>query len=342
VPKKRRQVKIPTPAWERPHGALGSRILGRGGQFYGAVAVGMLVVVALGIIGYAFLNDYVEKQRRPSSTAIAVEDTHLRLDYFSNRLKMFVGQFGGQGAQAAQPETALPAVSNLLIQEQIVLRFAGERSVTASDQEVNDAIAARLGVKTDDPTFDVVVQQEVVRSGLSEKEYRRMVEASVLIDKLKAGFEAEAPETAESVHYRQILVASEEKAQEIRDKLDAGGDFAALAAENSLDTSNKDAGGDAGWAPKGALDPSLEELIFALDPKEITTIPIASGVFIIEMLEKDKAHAVDATQKTNLATGSLQNWIEEKKKSVTIVNNMDLGSGDANKIEWAVSRAYQS
>jgi len=342
VPKKRRQAKIPTPAWERPRGAIGSRLLGRSGQFYGAVAIALLVAVALGVIGYAFLNDYIDKQRRPGSTAIAVADTHLRLDYYSNRLKMYVGQFGGQGSQAAQPATALPAVSGLLIQEQIVLRFAGEKKVAASDQEVNDAIATRIGTKADDANFKLIFQQEVGRSGLSEKEYRRMVEASVLVDKMKAEFEKQVPKTAESVHFQQIIVSSDAKAQEIRDKLNAGGDFAALAKENSLDNATKDTGGDAGWVPKGAMEPSLEELIFALKPKEITTIPISQGVLVIQMLEKDKAHAVDASQKTNLANRALQNWIDEKKKSVTIVNNMDPGSGDSNKIDWAVSRAYQS
>jgi len=342
VPKKRRQVKIPTPAWERPHGALGSRILGRGGQFYGAVAIGMLIVVALGIIGYAFLNDYVENQRRPGSTAIAVEDTQFRLDYFSSRLKMYVGQFGGQGSQAAQPSSAVPAVAGQLIQEEIVLRYAGEKKVTASEQEVNEAIATRIGTKADDANFKLIFEQEVTRSELSESEYRRMVEASVLAEKLTASFETEVPKTAESVHFRQILVSSDEKAQEIRDKVEAGGDFAALAAKESLDTATKDAGGDAGWVPKGAMEASLEELISPLEPNEITTIPVSQGVYVVQMIEKDKAHEVDASQKSNLAARALQDWIDEKKKTVTIVNNMDLGSGDTNKIEWAVARAYQS
>ena len=341
MPKKRRQGKIPTPAWERPRGALGSRILGRGGQFYGAVAIALLIAVALGIIGYAFLSDYIDKQRRPGSTAIAVADTHLRLDYFSKRLKMYVGQFGGQGSQAAQPSAAVPAVSTLLIQEEMVLRFAGEEDVTASDQELNDAIASRIGAKVDDANFKLVFQQEVARSELSEKEYRRMVEASVLADKLKAEFEKQVPKTAESVHFRQMLASSDAKAQEIRDKLDAGGDFAALAAENSLDTATKDTGGDVGWVPKGAMEASLEELVFALKPNEITTIPISESVYVVQMLEKDKAHAVAAKQMSNLASRAVQDWINEKKKSVTIVNNMDLGNGDSNKIEWAVTRAYQ-
>lgn len=342
MPKKRRRAKIPTPAWERPRGAIGSRVLGRSGQFYGAVVVGVLIVAALAVVGYAFLNDYVEKQRRPGSTAIQVEDTHFRLDYFSNRLKMYVGQFGGQGTEAAQPTSALPAVANLLIQEEIVRRFAGERNVTASEDEVTEAIATRIGTKTDDPNFDLILQQEVVRSELSEDEYRRMVEASVLSDKLKTEFEKEVPKTAESVHFRQIIVSTEEAAQEIRNQVEDGGDFVALAKERSLDTSTKESGGDVGWVPKGVLDTSLEELIFPLEPKEITTIPISQGVFIVEMLEKAADRPVDEEKKTPLANRAFADWVKEKQKSVDIVNNMDLGGGDSKKIEWAVSRAYQS
>ena len=342
MPKKRRQAKIPTPAWERPRGAIGSRVLGRGSQFYGAIVVGILLLVALGVVGYAFTSDYVEKQRLPGSAAIQVEDTSIRVDYFSNRLKIYVDQFGGQGTDAAQPTTAVPAVSDLLVQEEIVRRFAAERQVTASEDEVKNAIATRIGAKADDASFDVIFQQEVTRSQLSEDEYRRMVEATVLSDKLRTGFEAEVPKTAESVHFRQIIVGSDEKAQEIRDELEAGGDFAKLAAQNSLDGATKDKGGDVGWLPKGVIGPSLEELIFPLEPKEITTIPISQAIYVVEMLEKDDNHEVAAEQKGNLASRAFQDWAEEKKKSLDIVNNMDLGGGDPKKIEWAVRRAYKS
>ena len=214
-----------------------------------------------------------------------------------------------------------------------VARALSERAETYS---------SRIGAKADDPNFDLIFQQEVVRSGLSEDEYRRMVEASVLSSKLRTEFEKQVPTTADSAHFRQILVGSDAKAQEIRDKLDAGEDFATLAAQNSLDTSTKESGGDVGWIPRGVLEPSMEELIFPLKPKEITNIPISQGVFIIEMLEKDDDREVDAAQKSGLAIRAFQDWVEEKKKSVDIVNNMDLGGGDSKKIEWAVSRAYQS
>jgi foldase protein PrsA len=343
LPKKRRRGKIPTPAWERPRGALGSRVLGRGFRFYGAVAVGALLVMGLGIIGYAFWDDYWEERGRPGSTAIQVEDTHYRLDYFASRLTMYVNQVGGQNPDAAQPASALPAVSDLLIQEEIVRRFAGEMEVTATDDEIREEIASRLGITADDESFDVVLQQQLTGMELSETDYRQMVEAAVLTDKLRERFLAEVPESAESVHYRQIVVSTEEGAQEIRDEIEGGGDFAALAAENSLDPATKDDGGDVGWVPRGVLDASAEELIFAMEVGEITIIPTPAGVLVIEMLEKDGDHPVEEDWKESLAVGLLADWLDEKKQSLSIVNDVDVsGNFDQSKVQWVVDRAYQS
>jgi parvulin-like peptidyl-prolyl isomerase len=342
VPKKRQRTKIPTPAWERPRGALGSRILGRGFQFYGGVAVGALLVIGLGVIGYAFWDDYWEEQSRPGSTAIQVEDTSFRLDYFASRLTMYVDQVSGQNPTAAEPDSALPAVSDLLIQEEAVRRFAGEMEVTATDDEITEQIALRLGITADDESFDLVFQQELARSELAEADYRQMVEAAVLTDKLREEFLSEVPESAESVHYRQIVVTEQAIADDIKQQIEGGGDFAALAAENSLDPQTKDNGGDVGWVPRGVLGTQTEELLFVREPGEIDTIVTGGGVLVIEMLEKDADHPVEEDWKEPLATRALADWIEEKKRSLSVVNNMDLNSGDPDKINWALERVYQS
>jgi parvulin-like peptidyl-prolyl isomerase len=345
VPKKRRSAKIPTPAWERPRGALGSRILGRGLQFYGAVAVGALLVMGLGIIGYAFWNDYWEERNRPGSTAIQVEDTRYRLDYYSRRLAIYLDQVSAQNPEAAQPTSALPAVSDLLIQEEIVRRFAAEMEVTATDDEIREEIASRLGIPADDESFDVVLQQELAGTELSETDHRRMIEAAVLTDKLEQKFLSEVPESAESVHYRQIVVSEQATADDIKRQIEAGGDFAALAAENSLDPATKDNGGDVGWVPRGVLGPSTEELLFVMAPGEIQirTDLTPAGVAVIEMLDKDGDRPVEEAQTEPLAARLFADWVEEKRQSLSIVNNMDVrGNYDQGKVEWVVERAYQS
>jgi len=341
VPKKRRRAKIPTPAWERPRGTIGRRLLGRGFQFYGAVLVGLLIVGGLGFVVYGFGAQELEKRGRPGSTAIQVEDTRYRLDYFSHRLTMYVDQSGGPGV--VQPEDALTAVSAVLIREDIARRFAGELEVTATDDEIREEIASRLGITTDDESFDVVYQQELARSGLSEADYRQMVEAAVLTNKAQEKFLAEVPKSAESVHYRQIVVSEQAAAEDIRKQIEDGADFAKLAAKNSLDTATKDKGGDVGWVPRGVLDASTEELIFPLKVGEITLIPSTAGALLIEMLKKDDDHPVEEDKKEPLAVRALANWLEEKRQSLSIVNNMDVsGNFDQGKVEWAIDRAFQS
>lgn len=342
MPKRRRQAKIPTPAWDRPRGAIGSRVLGRGFQFYGAIVIGLLMAAGLGVVGYAFLADELESQRRPGSTAIQVDDTRFRLDHFSNRLRIYVDQLGGQGTDATQPVTALPATSELLIQEEIVRRFADEFDITASEEEILQEIATRLGITADDEAFDVVYQQELARIGLSELEFSDMIEAAVLQVKLLEMFEAELSPSAESVRYRQILVTTDETAQEIRDQIEAGEDFAALAAENSLDVGTKDSGGEVGWVPRGVLDASTEELVFALEPNDITMIPLPQGVLLIEMLEKAEDREVEETQRAPLARRAFDSWVQEKRESLDIVISVVPGADnyDQKKAEWAVDRAY--
>ncbi len=341
MPKKQRRAKIPTPAWERPRGTIGSRVMGRGFQFYGAVVVGLLIVGGLGAVIYGFGADELERRGRPSSTAIQVEDTRYRLDYFASRLSIYVDQSGGQGV--VQPASALPAIADLLIQEEIVRRFAGEKDVTVTDDEIREEIASRLGITADDESFDVVFQQELVRSDLSEKDYRKMIEAAVATDKLREKFLTEVPASAESVHYRQIVVSEQAAADDIKQQLEAGGDFAALAAESSLDPATKDSGGDVGWIPRDVLSASVAELIFPLEVGEIVVIPSPGGVLIIEILEKSGYRSVEEEQKEPLATRLFDDWVEEKKQSVSIVNNMDVrGSYDEGKVQWAIERAYQS
>ena len=340
MPKRRRQAKIPTPAWDRPRGTIGSRVLGRGFQFYGAVAISMLIGLALAIVGYAFLADYLETQGRPGSTALRIDDTRYRLDHFTNRLKMYVDQNGGPGG--VDQITALSQVPAILIQEEIVRRFAGEFDITASEEEILQEISIRLGITTDDDTFEVVFQQELTRSGLSELEFRDMIAALVLQTKLLEMFEAELSPSAESVRYRQILVSTEETAQEIRDKIEAGEDFAALAAENSLDVETRDSGGEVGWVPRGVLDASTEEDVFALEPNEITTIALPQGVVVIEMQEKAEDREVEETQRAPLASRALADWVQEKRETLDIVINVVPGADnyDEEKAAWAVERAY--
>ncbi|HEX9918980.1 MAG TPA: peptidylprolyl isomerase, partial [Pyrinomonadaceae bacterium] len=77
------------------------------------------------------------------------------------------------------------------------------------------------------------------------------------------------------------------KAEEVLAKLRAGGDFNALAKENSADPSNKDKGGDLGWFGRGMMVKPFEEAAFALKPGELSgVVETQFGYHIIKLEER--------------------------------------------------------
>ncbi len=84
---------------------------------------------------------------------------------------------------------------------------------------------------------------------------------------------AETPAESE-VSARHILVASEQKAKDIIAALARGGDFAKLAAENTIDPSGKDTGGDLGFFRKGEMVPEFSEMAFSLKEGQTADRPV--------------------------------------------------------------------
>jgi peptidyl-prolyl cis-trans isomerase D len=105
--------------------------------------------------------------------------------------------------------------------------------------------------------------------------------------------------TPERIHIRQILIkvppetdkektdAALKKAEEIRDKIKAGEDFATLAKKESQDEASAEKGGDLGFFSKRALDPRLEKAAEKLQPGQVSDpIRTEQGYHLISVVEK--------------------------------------------------------
>ncbi len=156
-------------------------------------------------------------------------------------------------------------------------------------------------------------------AGLSEADYRRTIEADLLSSKLQDLFASRVPTTEEQVHARHILVETEEEAQTVLARLEAGEDFASLAEELSTDESTREDGGDLGWFPRGVMVPEFEEAAFALQPGETSDIVQTSfGYHIILVEERDPDRELEPSFLERRRASALSEWLEEQRQSEAV------------------------
>jgi parvulin-like peptidyl-prolyl isomerase len=158
-------------------------------------------------------------------------------------------------------------------------------------------------------------------TGMDEAAYQRLIETSLLRDKLMEEITKDMKPAQEQVWARHILVATKEEAQSVIDKLKAGEDFATLAASLSTDTGSKDKGGDLGWFGKGAMVAPFEEAAFALAVGEISA-PVQSdfGFHVIQVIGHED-RPLSADQFTSQKQKAFDDFLTKLRESATITIN---------------------
>lgn len=125
------------------------------------------------------------------------------------------------------------------------------------------------------------------KTGMTRDDYRKFYEGFLLRDKLLEEVTKELETSQEKAWARHILVADESLAKLIVERARNGDDFAKLAAEFSIDTSNKDQGGDLGWFGKGMMVAPFEEAVFSLPIGQISDpVQTQFGWHIIQVIDR--------------------------------------------------------
>lgn len=185
-------------------------------------------------------------------------------------------------------------------------------------------------------------------AGFTLEEYKQMIRARLLREKLQEVIADErVATTEEAVHARHILLRIREPAptptplpegvtptptpegmptpeprneeqtlalaNELRQRLLNGEDFAKLAAEYSDDPGSAAQGGDLGWFGRGRMVSPFEEAAFSLPVGEISE-PVKTdfGYHIIQVLERDSAHPKDENQLAQERIQAFQTWLNEQ------------------------------
>jgi parvulin-like peptidyl-prolyl isomerase len=160
---------------------------------------------------------------------------------------------------------------------------------------------------------------EVKTYGITRKQVEEIFRADLLRTKLLEEITKDMLPQEEQVWVRHILVDTQDLAQEVIEKLNNGEDWAALAAEYSTDTSNKDNGGDLGWI--GENDGYVEAFKIAAfqlyEAGEISEpVETSFGWHVIQLVTR-ATNNIDATKFQQNKQIFFDNWLLELRNSRT-------------------------
>ena len=172
---------------------------------------------------------------------------------------------------------------------------------------------------TPTPTLANRVDAYLAGTGMTREVFDRRVQEFRWRQRLEQAAIDAVPTSTAQVHARHILVTNEEDAALAKERLEAGEDFAELAAEMSLDPGSKENGGDLGWFPEGVMTPTFELAAFALEPGQVSD-PVQSpfGFHIIEVLERADDVPLEANALAQLRLRAFSQLLADRKLELEV------------------------
>jgi hypothetical protein len=344
------------------------------------VAALVVLLIAAGVI-----NELVIKPSQPVAT---VANAKIGLREYQKRVKFDWFQAG----QVTDPQGTSLKTLDSMVDDQLLREQAMQRGITVSDDEINETIEKSFGylrvpptpapTPTPDPNatpskeptatpvpsptpvsleaYEKAKKDYMSRlntaTGMTEADFRKIVELDLLRQKLYEAVTKDVPTTAEQVHARHILVAVRTPAPaatptpaggptpdpkaptpaptleprddaqalarilEVQQKLGAGEDFAALAVAYSDDPGSKTQGGDLGWFARGqGLVKEFEDAAFSLEPGKLSDpVKTQFGYHLIKVDEKDPARALDAYMLQTKQYEVYNTWLTELRNTAKV------------------------
>lgn len=231
---------------------------------------------------------------------------------------------------------------NMLISEKILSLEVEKSKIEISNEEMDEAVKEM----TDYYGGEEQLNNAIASYGLTMETVKENIKTNIQMEKMLEDYveitDEEMQEFYESnkdylneeetVKARHILVETEELANEVKAKLNEGGDFAELAKEYSTDSSNNQNGGELGYFPRGKMVEAFEDAAFSMDINEVSE-PVKTnfGYHIIKVEDKTEAKELTFDEaKEDIRKQIVQQkmptaynqWYSEKLEEYNIVNNL--------------------
>lgn len=253
--------------------------------------------------------------------AARVNGQGVSLDAYNREVAQATASFVEQGidTKSAGGQEALKSlkqqVLDQLINDVVIAQQADKEGIKVTDNDLN----ARLAEMLQDAGSVDKLNEYLKTNQLSLTDFCQQIRMDILGTAMLNRVTAALPTNVEQIHIRQILVSSPQTAQDILKQLRAGGDFAKLAQQYSLDEASKVNGGDLGWSPRGRFDPQLEAIAFQLKPGQISdVIQTQFGYHIIKLDERDNSRPLPPEMIQNARQQAFLAWLQAVRQGMKI------------------------
>jgi foldase protein PrsA len=225
--------------------------------------------------------------------------------------------------------------------------FAGALGFLVQQHIVSDAAEAELGIviPEDEITAEATALFEESANGQTREEFletqgiteellQQFAHSQLLVveigESLQEDVEQPSQEEIDELYCSShILVATEQEANDVLSRIEAGEDFAALATELSTDTASGAQGGDLGCSAPDTYDPAFAEALTTA-AVDVPTAPVESEFgFHVILVRDDEEEAIETLTAT-AANEAANTWFTEQFEAAEVTVDETYGTWQAS------------
>ena len=306
--------------------------------------IGIAMLIGIVVVALSFVLSST------SAYVAKVNGQLIPLDEYKTLLAQGKKQYASRLQIDFKSETGRMMLANLqkriidhMVEKELIKQESGKLNIKVSkadvDKDIEEIIKNNFGgdrtklekaLKENELTL-TDLYRNLKDQKLSNDVYKKVTEKAKVNDAELQDYykkNIESYKKQEEIQAAHILVKTEEEAKKIKERLLKGEDFASLAKQYSLDTSNKEQGGDLGFFAKGRMVKEFETAAWALKQGEISE-PVKTnyGYHIIKKGETHPNKLIAFEEAKSMVKDKLLNekqqeeynkWLEQTKKVAKI------------------------
>lgn len=308
----------------------------------------IMIAFALGLSGCSS-DSYAAKV---NGTEISESSITERIESIRSSYSMEDDDAWGQYLVSAgtTPSELRDQILDALIEQEIVLQYAGDEDCAATDEEIDEQVAEIRAYYDSDSDWEEALQT----AGFDdENDYRETLRYSIAYQNLQEKFADEAEASDEDVlselqsyvsgwegmakKSSHILFDAEDEAtaQEVLDKINSGElSFEDAAEQYSIDSGSAEDGGNVGWDKATSFVDAYQEALDGLNEGEMSGLVTSDyGIHIIKCTAawevpseitslddapEDIVETCRENVKSTAGSDAFDSWIEEKENEANI------------------------